>query len=286
MSQSTFILEKANAYDKDGQIKREVGTAIERIKEFRQKFPFTENLRSIEWLDPDKLFKLNPDEVGEFFRFIESYLKPLGNSNLGSSNMYRNARLQIKDFKNLLRIAVDSRKSLAQKVDAPWERIGGLGQDKQLAKKIIYCFNYETGTVLPIISNQHLRHFVNRMVDASSGQTKYFSLGQEYEHYIVELLKAKNGLPITQKWDTLYFTRFLYNTYPPPDTERPSEAEEKRNGPASDEQLDMQGFVNLLVELQRKRKITGEQFREYRGLWMQQPVERQALIERLKKLNT
>jgi hypothetical protein len=282
------MLEKANAFDKVGSIKHEVDSALDSLKKFRQKYPFAENLRSIEWLDPDKLFKLNPDEVGEFFQFLEDYFKPLGYTTLGGSNIYRNARLQINDLKNLLRTAVDSRKSLAQKVDAPWERIGGLGQDKQLAKKIIYCFNYESGTVLPIFSNQHLRHFVSRVVDASSPQTKYFSLGQEYEHYIGELLKAKNSLPITRGWDNLYFACFLFSTFPPPDSE-PAEAntsgERKIVNQVTDEQLDMQGFMKLLGELQKQGKITGEQFRENRALWIQQKSnDRDVLVWRLKQL--
>jgi len=288
MLRSYSIQEKANAFDKGGLIKTEADSALGLLKEFRKKFPFVENLRSIEWLDPDKLFKLDPDEVGEFFQFLEDCFKSLGYPAFGSSNVYRNARLQIGDFKNLLRTVVDGRKSLAQKVDAPWDRIGGLGQDKQIAKKIIYCFNYESGTVLPILSNQHLRHFVNRVIDAPSVQTKYYSHGQEYEHYTEELAKAKNSLPITQGWDNLYFVRFLYHTYPPPDSE-PVEAnllgETKTTNEATDEQLDMQGFTKLLGELQKQHKITGEQFRENRELWMQQkPNDRDVLIWRLKQI--
>ena len=203
---------------------------------------------------------------------------------LTAPTLYRNARLQISDLKNLLRIAVDSRKSLAQKVDAPWEKIGGIGQDKQLAKKIIFCFNYESGTVLPIFSNQHLRHFVNRVVDAPSGQTKYFSMGQEYEHYTAELVKAKNSLPKPEVGTSMYFTRFLYKTYPPPDSEPIASEERKIGNVVTDEQLDMQGFMRLLGELQKQGKITGEQFRENRVLWMQQPNEREGLSQRLKKL--
>ena len=288
MLRSNSIQEKANAFDKSGLIKTEVDTALGLLKEFRKKFPFVENLRSIEWLDPDKLFKLNPDEVGEFFQFLENPFKSLGYPTFGSSNVYRNARLQIGDFKKLLRTVVDGRKSLAQKVDAPWDKIGGLGQDKQIAKKIIYCFNYESGTVLPILSNQHLRHFVNRVIDAPSVQTKYYSLGQEYEHYTEELAKAKNSLSITQGWDNLYFASFLYHTYPPPDSEPVGtnlSGETKTTNKATDEQLDMQGFTKLLGELQKQHKITGEQFRENRELWMQQkPNDRDVLIWRLKQL--
>lgn len=288
MLRCNSIQEKASAFDKSSLIKTEVDTALGLLKEFRKKFPFTENLRSIEWLDPDKLFKLNPDEVGEFFQFLENCYKSLGYLTFGSSNVYRNARLQIGDFKNLLRTVVDSRKSLAQKVDAPWDRIGGFGQDRQIAKKIIYCFNYESGTVLPVSSNQHLRHFVNRVIDAPSAQTKYYSLGQEYEHYTDELVKAKNSLCITKGWDNLYFTRFLYHTYPPPDSEPVGDSllgETKTVNVVTDEQLDLQGFTKLLGELQKQHKITGEQFRENRELWIQQkPNDRDVLIWRLKQL--
>lgn len=288
MLRSNQLQEKANAFDKSGLTKREVDTALGLLKEFRQKFPFAENLREIEWLNPDRLFKVNPDEVGEFFQLLEALFKPLGYSTIGSSNVYRNARLQIGDLKNLLRTAVDERKSLAQKVDANWERIGGIGPDKALAIKIIYCFNYGNKTVLPIFSSQHLRHFVSRAVDSAVGQTKYYSLGQEYEHYTVELLNAKNSLPITRAWDNLYFARFLYATYPPPDSEpaqAPAAEERKLVNEVTDEQLDMQGFVKLLGELQKQHKITGEEFREYRASWQQlKPNDRDVLVWRLKQL--
>jgi hypothetical protein len=285
MSKSNLILEKATAFDKLGIVKHEVDKALAELKDFRQKYPFTENLRSIEWLDPDKLFKVNPDEIGEFFRVLEGYLKPLGYQTSNSSNVFRNTRLQISDFRGLLRIVVDGRKSLAEKVDARWERIGGFGQDRQLPLKIIFSFNYENGNVLPIFNIKHLKHFVSHTIDVSSGQTKYLSFGQEYAHYTNELLKAKNDLPITKDWSVLYFTRFLYQTFPPPDVE-PTSQETSKKRVVTDEQLDFHGFMKMLGELQKKGKITGEQFRENRSLWMQQTSERAALAERLKKLFT
>lgn len=288
MSKATSFIEKANSFDKVGVVKHEADVALAALKELRKKFPFAENLREIEWLDPDKLYKVNPDQIGEFFQLLEQSLKPIKYSNQSSSsNVYRNTRLQIKEFKNLLRAAVDSRKSLAQKIDSPWERIGGIAQDKTLAKKIIYCLNYESGTVLPIFSNQHLRHFVNRLVDLPNVQTKYLSLGQEYGHYTTELVKAKNSTPVTKAWDSLYFACFLYQTYPPPDSEPTglNTSSEKRAGyVVTNEQLDLQGFMKLLGELQKQGKISGEQFRENRDLWTKQPSEREHLSQRLKKM--
>jgi hypothetical protein len=281
------VTEKIAAYDKVGTARAEVNKALISLKELRRKYPFTENFAEIEWLDPDRLFKVNPDETGEFFRLMEGYLKPLGYATQTSSNVYRNARLQIKEFKNLLRLVVDDRKSLAEKIDAPWERIGGLGQDKHLAKQIIFCYNYDRGVVLPIFSNQHLRHFASRVVEGFGGQTKYFSAGKEYEYYTAELIAAKNSYPATKAWDVTYFARFLYQTYPPPDSERVgvnATSERKVGMAVSNEQLELQGFMRLLGELQKQSKIDGEQFRDYRALWSSQPSDREALVARLRAL--
>jgi hypothetical protein len=277
--------EKANAYDRAGLTKREIDNALAELKEYRKKFPFVENFAEIEWLNPDRLFKVNPDEIGDFFQSLEAVFKPLGYPVSGNSNVYRNARLQISDFKNLLRTVVDDRKSLAGKIDAKWDKIGGINPDKQLPMKIIYSFNFERKTVLPIFSIQHLRYFVNRVVDGANVQTKYFSLGQEYEHYTLELLKVKSN-PVTRNWDNLYFARFLYETYQPPDAEPEATpaTEKKLVNQVTDEQLDMQGFVKLLAELQKQHKITGEEFRENRAAWQQlKPNDREVLVLRLKQ---
>jgi hypothetical protein len=126
------------------------------------------------------------------------------------------------------------------------------------------------------------------MADEASGQTKYLTPGQEYEHYTNELLKAKNSQPTTKSWDTLYFTRFLYQTYPPPDSEKPTinpSGEGKTINVVTNEQLELRAFVKLLGELQSKGKITGEQFRENRELWIhQQPNDRDVTVWRLKQL--
>jgi hypothetical protein len=287
MSKVINLQEKANIYDKVGVAKAEATKELTALKSFRQRYPFAENLASIEWLDQDKLFKVNPDQVGDFFVFLDGFFKPFGASMTSSSNVYRNARLQIKEFRNLLRVAVDDRKTLAQKLDAPWERIGGVGPDKELAKKIIFCFNYHLGTVLPVLSNQQLRHFVNRIVDSPSGQTKYYSPGQEYEHFTAEILKTKNSILLTKSWDVLYFSWFLYQTYPPPNSEPMTNETSvaKKNTTVTEEQLDMQGFMKLLGELQKQGKITGDGFRENRQLWMQaKPNDRELLAIRLKQL--
>ncbi len=187
----------------------------------------------------------------------------------------------------MLYIAVDKEKSLSEKVDAPWEKISHLGADKHIAKKIIFCFNYERGEVLPIFSTAHLKHFVNQVVNAPNSPAKYHSLGEEYAYLTSELLKAKDKLQITKQWEITYFARFLYNSYPPPGREFTTLdlTEGKRNRHIeTKEHTEMREFAKLLQELQTKQRINGAQFREYRDQWTKQPNDREALTQRLKKL--
>jgi len=61
--------------------------------------------------------------------------------------------------------------------------------------------------------------------------------------------------------------------------------EEKNKSEPTKEQMELREFVKLLGELQSKGKITGQQFRENRELWIhQQPNDRDVLVWRLKLL--
>ena len=63
--------------------------------------------------------------------------------------------------------------------------------------------------------------------------------------------------------------------------------EGKTTNEPTKEQLELRAFVKLLGELQSKGKITGQQFRENRELWLhQQPNDRDVLVWQLKKLLT
>ena len=176
---------------------------------------------------------------------------------------------------------------MAEKVNAPWEKIKGLGDDKQLAKKIIFCFTYENETVLPIFSTNHLRFFVTKIAAAPILATKFYSLGEEYEYLTSELIKTKNSNSVIGSWETTYFTRFLYDSFPPPDREVVSSDSHGGRNPhneVTEEQLELGAFVKLLGELQKKGKINGEQFRAHREVWVNQPQDRRNLTERLKTL--
>ncbi len=61
--------------------------------------------------------------------------------------------------------------------------------------------------------------------------------------------------------------------------------EGKNTSEPTKEQLELREFVKLLGELQSKGKITGQQFRENRELWIrQQPNDRDVLVWQLKQL--
>ena len=203
------LLEKASAFDRNGLIKAEIEKALLLLKDFRIKFPFSENPVSIDWLSPDDIFKETSSEVGEFFRYLEYYLEPLGHLTIQSSVVYRNIRTQLEDFKALLRVAVDKKKSLAEKVDARWETISRLGQDKQVAKKIVFCFNYESGKVVPIFSTAHLKFFVNKVVEKPSNPRKYYSLGEEYADLTSELIQDQRKPAHNQNMGNRLFRQIL-----------------------------------------------------------------------------
>lgn len=76
-------------------------------------------------------------------------------------------------------------------------------------------------------------------------------------------------------------------TYPPPREDKPigwGGREAKPPVEIKEEQLAFGEFAKLLGELQRKDKISGEQFRQNRELWNNYPQDRQAQVERLRKM--
>lgn len=125
---------------------------------------------------------------------------------------FRNARERLETFKGLLRIAVDEEKTLARKVDAPWEKIKGMGRDKHLAKKIIYCYNDD---ILPIFRTTDFEDFLVQLDVRQNLSSNYdtLSTGKKYESLTQTLLDVKRGSIETKDWDNAYFMWFLYSTY-------------------------------------------------------------------------
>ena len=279
------VSQKARIFDSNGVIKRLVEEALEKLKRFREKYPFTEKPDSIETLSPDDIFRTDKGEIGEFFHYIEYYLKPLGHLTV-YSNVYRRIRSHLEIFKELLYVVVDKDKSLAEKVDAPWSEIKGLGGDSHIAKKIIFCFNYETGSVIPIFSTSHLEHFLNIIQEAPWLPIHYdaLSLGEKYETLTEELLKAKESSSVTKPWEITYFCRFLYETYTPPKIITASQRKKLQEKALMEQRQQFAKFVDLLNELKAKGKISTEQWRAYSEQWQKKPETRQTLIDKLQQL--
>jgi len=221
------LAEDAKIFDRDGKIRREVDSGLKLLEKFRNKYPFKTDPSLIDKLTPDDLFKVGGDYL---CRWIEHTLRPLGAIGLGSAAVWRNACKQIEDFKDLLRIAVSDR-SLAEKVDAPWGKISGMGGDRLIPKKIISC--YDDG-VIPIFKTKDLEHFHDKLIGRLKYPSNYdsMSLGQKYEYLNQALRNLKEKTTETVNWSNTYFMRFLYETYPPPrvaEPERPTKPPEPLN---------------------------------------------------------
>ena len=279
------VSQEARVFDSNGAIKRSVEEALEKLKLFREKYPFTENPDSVETLSPDDIFRTDTGEIGEFFHYIEYYLKPLGHLTV-YSNVYRRIRSHLEIFKELLYVVVDKGKSLAEKVDASWKDIKGLGGDSHIAKKIIFCFNYETGSVVPIFSTAHLEHFLNIIQEEPWLPIHYdaLSLGEKYETLTEELLKAKESSPVNKPWEITYFCRFLYETYTPPKIITASQRKKLQEKALMEQRQQFAKFVDLLNELKTKGKISTEQWRAYSEQWQKKPETRQTLTDKLQQL--
>jgi hypothetical protein len=153
----------------------------------------------------------------EIFHWIEFHLKEIGYLAHLYSELYRNIREKLEQFKDLLLVVVDKNKSPAEKVDAPWEEINRMGRDKHLAKKIIFCFNYHNEDILPIFNTSYLEYFLNKMnTDIIPDNYPRLTLGEKYQYLHSELIITKEKIPQIESWGQVYFARFLYETFPPP----------------------------------------------------------------------
>jgi len=281
------VEEKARIFDRDGTIKSEVNEALAKLKIFEAKYPFVENPESVETLKPQDIFKSDSGEIGDFFHWIEYYLKPLGHLTV-YSNVYRRIRSRLDVFKELLYVVVDKKKSLAEKVDAPWKEIAGLGGDSHIAKKIIFCFNYETGLVVPIFSTTHLEFFLETILEEQAFPVNYgtMSLGEKYEFLSDKLLEAKQSSRLTDSWEITYFCRFLYESYPPPTIVTQAQRKRLQAQEILEQQRQFREFMLLLNELRRKGQISAEELRDYSQRWRNNPQDRKNMTQQLLFLQT
>ena len=273
------------SFDKQGILQKEIEKAIELLHVFREKYSFFSNPSLIETLDPDAIFKIEKKKMGDFFDWINYYLKPLGNLTL-NQNVYRNIRSQFDDFKDLIYIVVDKNKSLAEKVDANWNVIAGLGGDKHLAKKIIFCFNYQTKNVVPIFETNHLEYFVNTIVEKPKFSTKFLamSVGEKYQYLTNALLSEKESSKITNTWEITYFCYFLYRIFPPEDIQSRDKRKKQFEKTMFSHKLEFRYFMETLNQLRKNEKISAEDLRNYRKQWENRIQDRSIILARLKSL--
>ncbi|MDP1551968.1 MAG: DUF3578 domain-containing protein, partial [Methanobacteriaceae archaeon] len=186
------------------------------FNEFLRLYPFKENPEKIDSLTKDDIFKKGHSS---FLYYIEFKLKDFGRIRLGSAKYAYNARNQIDDLKILLKIAVEDSLPISKKLDAPWDKIPYWKGDRQIAKKIIYCYN--PNKVMPIYNTAHLEHFAylfNENYDSQANKYKKhyddLTLGEKFE-YLNEIILEFKKENIPLEIDNVAFMHFLYKFYPP-----------------------------------------------------------------------
>ena len=204
------IKDKIKNFLQNPNHKIEIDDALNKLTEFRLKYPFKTDPNSIDNITTDDLYQKGGDY---FFKWVEFTLKQLGALYIWAT-VYENVCNQIDDFKDLMKTAV-SDKSLAEKVDASWEIISGMGEDKHLAKKIIAMYNDD---VLPVFRTSHLEHFFEKLIGSQNFPLNYenLSLGQQYEFLNKALIDFKDSHNDLKTFSNALFMRFLYIEYTPP----------------------------------------------------------------------
>jgi len=219
------VSKEIDRYVKDFETRRDIKEKIDKTlklhSEFLKRYPFRKDPSSIDKLTPESLY--NPGSGKDyFFYWVEFKLRPLGSIRVGSDSAFRNAAENIDKFKELLRKAVDDSIPLSEKVDMGWEQIKGFGGDKIIAKKIISC--YYLDDVLPIFKTKDLEHFLRnvfqvdvnkRSLDEYGKRYETLTLGEKYELLNRIMLEVKVNIKGAKGWNNAYFTRFLYEYWPP-----------------------------------------------------------------------
>ena len=252
----TQIIEKAKEFatsEKTIRLRRKMEKVWKKHKEFLGLYPFRKDPRKIDELTPEKVY--NPGKKEYFFIWVEHRLGDLGRVGSYGDRPWVNAKSNIDVLKELLKIAVDDSKSIAEKIGAEWGRIPRFGGDKTVAKKIVSLYYPEQ--IVPIFTTKHLEHFADELnIDFKSECMKKFgesyqsmSCGQAFELFNELLLKFKRSYDISKDWDNAFFMRFLYTVFPPPKKRLPS-----RKEPLSE------GELGILLEKIKEGKISEERF--------------------------
>lgn len=213
------ILDKVREFDKGGESRKKIETALHKYEKFISLYPFRKHPEKIDMLTSEQLY--NPGAGEYFFNWIEHKLKHLGHIRIGSALIWENARDNIEIFKELLKKATNDSIPIADKIDANWQDIKFFGGDKNVAKKIIWC--YYPNDFLPIFKTDDLEHFAKMLgldykkeaIKTKGKEYEGFSIGQKFELLNQLLLKFKNEYAEFKNWKNPYFSSFLYQTFQP-----------------------------------------------------------------------
>ena len=208
----TILKSEVEIFQKD--FEKEYDDMKKDFQDFLNLYPFKDHPERIDSLDPEDIF--NPGNPS-FLYYIEHRLRDFGNIRVGQSNFAYNARDQIDDFKMLLKTVIDDSISIADKVDAPWDKIKYWGGDRHIAKKIIFCYN--TDKVMPIYNTSDLEEYAALINENFDSQENNFgkdyddlTLGERFEYLNKVILKFKTeNIP---DMDNVSFMHFLYRHYP------------------------------------------------------------------------
>jgi hypothetical protein len=216
------ILDRAEliAKAKECEIESEkaVKSAIRKHKEFLKLYSYREHPEEIDLLTPDRIY--NPGADDYFFLWIEHKLKELGHLRVGSALVWENARDNPEKLRELLRTAIDDNLSISSRVDLHWEDIKYFGGDKQIAKKIIYCYYPEE--CLPAYKTEDLERFgselgldYKRKSHETFGKSyEMLSIGQKFEQLNNLLLDFRDKMEEIKGWNNILFMYFLYRVFP------------------------------------------------------------------------
>ena len=207
---------KTNFEEFQEDIETEYDDMKKDFQEFLRVYPFKKHPEKIDSLTPEDIY--NPGNPS-FLYYIEHKLNHFGSIKLGSSKYAYNARDQINEFKSLLKIVVDDSKSIAEKLDAPWDKIKFWGGDRHVAKKVIFCYNIDK--VMSIYNTNDLEDYANLFDRNHASRKNEFgkaydglTLGEKFEYLNEIILRFKNE-NIDSNLDNSAFMMFLYRYYPP-----------------------------------------------------------------------
>ena len=208
-------------YLKDRSAKEGIERVWREHEEFLRLYPFREHPEQIDKLTAEKVYNPKQRDRNYFFHWIEHRLRSFAALGIGTAKVWENAKDSLPRLKELLKTTVDESKPIAEKIDAHWEDIPRFGGDKQIAKKILFCYYPEI--VIPALKTEDREffckklglHYREKAYEKYGKDYDILSTGQKFELTNDLLLKFKNDHAEFQNWDNAYFSLFLYTNLTP-----------------------------------------------------------------------